>query len=200
MLAMPFDNPSTYKDHSGVDYGQPTGKVIKASDDGTVIFVGWLNNKAGWSTIVNYGECDVLYCHQPNTPGIKQNAKVIEGTQIGVVGSSGHSTGPHLHMEIMRGKGAHTYNGIWNYFDRNRVVGDGSTSGGGSANFTSEDDEMAPWIANVKGSFYLIQNVKGQPTGNLLGGASGARESGIPILNFADDWAVNELKKTTILK
>lgn len=145
MLPIPFDNPSTYTDrpHSGVDFGQPKNTTIKASAKGTITYVGWLNDNAGWSVIVQYDNGpEVLYCHQPKKPNVKVGGTVFEGTPIGLVGSSGRSTGPHLHMEIMKGKGAHTYNGVWNYFDRNKVVGDGSSSGDNGTPINSEEDDM----------------------------------------------------------
>lgn len=194
-LPQPFNNPSTYNGHSGVDYGQPEGKLIKASGNGTVQWIGYANDRAGYATIVSYNGVEVMYCHQPkNAHRPSPGSKVIEGSALGSVGSSGRSTGPHLHMEILNGAGAHTYDGVWNYFDKNSVVGEGSTSG--SATY---EEEIVPYIANVKGSFYLIQSVNGRPTGHLLGKASKARESGIPILDYADDWSVDQLKKTTTL-
>lgn len=196
-LPQPFSNPTTYTGHSGVDYGEPSGKIIKASGNGIITFVGWWNDRAGWSTIVDYDNAPaVLYCHQLNMPGVKKGNRTFEGSQIGVVGSSGHSTGPHLHMEIMSGNGAHTYDGVWLYFDKNRVVGDGSSAGDKS----DESEEDGVYIANVAGSFYLVQNVKGQPTGHLLGASSGARESGLPVINYPDKWAKEQLLMTTVLK
>lgn len=203
MLPQPFNNPSTYPNHSGVDYGQPMDKTIKASGKGTVHFVGWLNDRAGWSTVIDYGACGVLYAHQPVSPGIKPGASVSEGSQIGRVGTSGNSTGPHVHMEIMWGEGAHTYDGVWKHFSKTAVIGDGSASGGESTTNESEDD-MGPHIAVLgdakTGKWYLIQNVKGQPTGHLLGAASGASTSGLPIIFYVDKWAQDQVKKTTVFK
>lgn len=197
MLPQPFNNPSTYPNHSGVDYGQPMDKLIKASGKGTVHFVGWLNDRAGWSTVIDYGTCGVLYAHQPVAPGIAYGSEVAEGTQIGRIGSSGNSTGPHLHMEIMWGEGAHTYEGVWKHFSKTAVIGDGSAAGGESTTDESEDDV---YIAVLGDKWYLVQNVKGQPTGHLLGAASEASKSGLPIIRYVDKWAQDQVKKTTVFK
>lgn len=109
MLPIPFGNPSTYPGHSGVDFPQSSGTRIPASGNGTVTFRGWLNDRAGYSTIVRYdGGPTVLYAHQPNVnaiPGV--GSRVSLGSTIGAVDSTGNSTGPHLHMEIAEGSGAH---------------------------------------------------------------------------------------------
>ena len=127
-LAMPFRNPNTYAGHSGVDFPQATGTIVRASEPFVVVRRGWLNDRAGNGVQVRYTErngLEVLYCHFNNlnyapTVGASGN----KGFSLGSVGSTGNSTGPHLHVEIMVGNGAHTYNGIWNYFDRGAVVGE----------------------------------------------------------------------------
>ncbi|WP_314647612.1 peptidoglycan DD-metalloendopeptidase family protein [uncultured Microbacterium sp.] len=132
MLPVPFSNPTTYAGHSGVDFPVPSGTAIRASGPGIVTGRRWQNANAGYSTLVQYDNGPlVLYCHQPNLNAIPAvGTRVSEGTVIGAVGSTGRSTGPHLHMEIMSGRGVHTYAGIWNYFTRSRVVGAGSSSNG----------------------------------------------------------------------
>src|SRR5690606_31949003 len=104
--------------HSGVDFPVAAGLPIRASGAGAITFRGWLNNNAGYSTIVDYDNGPtVLYCHQPGTAAIPAtDTRVIEGSVIGEVGSSGNSTGPHLHLEIIDGFKAHTPDGIWHYF------------------------------------------------------------------------------------
>jgi len=62
--------------------------------------------------------------------------------------------------------------------------------GKGETSFDSEEDDMA-YIANVKnGNFYLVTGTKA----HKLGAASNARRSGVPILDYPDDWAVQQLK------
>jgi murein DD-endopeptidase MepM/ murein hydrolase activator NlpD len=135
-LAMPFNNPSTYEGHSGVDFGQPTNQPILASAEGRVVYSGRVNERAGWGVIVEYDGIDAefLYCHQPvNATRPKTNARIANGGYLGLVGSTGsRSTGPHLHLEVVEGEGAHTYEGVWVYFDEDKVVGQGSPSGGGN--------------------------------------------------------------------
>lgn len=126
-LAMPFGNPNTYAGHSGVDFPQATGTIVRASEPFTVVRRGWLNNRAGNGVQVRYDNrngLEVLYCHFNNQNYIPSvGAKGDKGFGIGSVGSTGNSTGPHLHMEIMVGNGASTYDGVWNYFNRGLVVG-----------------------------------------------------------------------------
>lgn len=152
-LPMPFDSPSTYPGHSGVDFGEREGTPIKASGYGVVTNSGYWNERAGWATIVKYDNGPlVLYCHQPKLAARpREGARIVPGGYLGAVGNTGsRSTGPHLHMEIMAGEGAHTYEGVWLYFDKNRVIGQGSTSGGGSSTAPGipptieEDEEMTP--------------------------------------------------------
>lgn len=123
-LPAPFDNPTTYPGHSGIDFGQKFDTVIKASGPGVVTKVGYQNDRAGYVTFIKYdGLVEVGYCHEPNYYPVKKGDRVVEGTPIGYVGSSGRSDGPHLHLEILTGPYAGTDYGVWEYFDKNKVVG-----------------------------------------------------------------------------
>lgn len=131
MLPMPFGNPNTYSGHSGIDFPQPRGTVFKASGHGRVRNVG-KNTRGGNYVWVNYdGYPAVGYHHMDSpTPLVRAGSEVWEGTPLGYVGSLGQfSTGPHLHSEV---EGRASAAGYWTVFDRNRVVGQGSSSGGGS--------------------------------------------------------------------
>ena len=125
MLPMPFDNPTTYPGHSGIDFPQPSGTPILASGRGEVTSRGWHNDRAGYGIIIQYdGGPGVLYCHHRDTDAMpKVGTRVSEGDRIGTVGSTGNSTGPHLHIETVQGFGGHSDADEWEYFDRSRVVG-----------------------------------------------------------------------------
>jgi len=152
-LAMPFDDPTTYKGHSGVDFGEATNTPILASGPGKINWSGYVNERAGYGVIVEYDQykgIEFLYCHQPkNGPRPKKDSRFVLGGFLGGVGSTGsRSTGPHLHLEVLNGKGAHTYDGVWLYFDKSRVVGDGSTAGGNDKPIepTNEEEIMKPLL------------------------------------------------------
>lgn len=85
--------------HAGIDFGAPYGSPIRAAADGVVISAGYmrgfgnvviLDNGGGFSTV--YGHCSRLLVHG--------GQKVARGQHIANVGSTGLSTGPHLHFEI----------------------------------------------------------------------------------------------------
>lgn len=121
MLDLPFANHTTYPGHSGVDFPYRSGTPILASGAGTVTRAGWINNRAGYGVVIAYDRGpDVLYCHM--RAAFYPPTRVRYGTVIGEVGSTGNSTGPHLHMEIVRGTGSHTYAGIWRYFSKTNVI------------------------------------------------------------------------------
>lgn len=124
MYPIPFNNPTTYRGHSGVDFPVRRGTLIRASGPGQVTGRAWQSDRAGYSTIVRYDNGPaVLYAHQDDLTKVPAvGTRVVEGTVIGACGNTGNSTGPHVHMEIMTGAGAHTYNGIWKHFTSKRVV------------------------------------------------------------------------------
>ena len=91
----------TRRFHDGVDIAAGAGTTIKASDDDRVIFAGWkgaygravvIDHGSGWSTL--YGHCSALYVSTGQT--------VSRGQRIAAVGSTGWSTGPHLHWTVYR--------------------------------------------------------------------------------------------------
>jgi murein DD-endopeptidase MepM/ murein hydrolase activator NlpD len=91
----------TIRAHKGTDYAAPRGTPIKAAGDGKVIHAG---RKGGYgnTVILQHGQgYQTLYAHMHNFGGgIKAGARVRQGQIIGYVGTTGLSTGPHLHYEF----------------------------------------------------------------------------------------------------
>lgn len=87
--------------HPGVDYAAPTGTPIHATADGTIDFVGWKNGYGNTVVIKHHSKISTLYAHQSRfAEGITAGTKVSQGQLIGYVGSTGWSTGAHLHYEF----------------------------------------------------------------------------------------------------
>ena len=86
--------------HRGVDLGAGMGTPIGASKAGTVIFAGWTSGGFGNLVMIDHGDGVVTaYAHQSRV-AVSNGATVGQGTTIGYVGSTGNSTGPHLHQEF----------------------------------------------------------------------------------------------------
>ncbi|MCI9063644.1 MAG: M23 family metallopeptidase [Clostridia bacterium] len=85
--------------HTGLDIAAPSGTGVKAAAAGTVTFAGW-KGSYGYMVAIShgngiqtyYGHCSKLY--------VKVGQKVKQGEKISAVGSTGNSTGPHLHLEV----------------------------------------------------------------------------------------------------
>ncbi len=87
--------------HAGVDYAAPPGTPIHATADGTVDFVGWQNGYGNTVILRHHNRITTLYAHQSRfAAGLKVGMKVSQDDVIGYVGSTGWSTGPHLHYEF----------------------------------------------------------------------------------------------------
>ncbi len=84
--------------HAGIDIGSGTGSPIRAAKDGTVIFAGTQGGYGNVVIIDHGGGLTTLYAHQSRI-ATNDGADVNAGDLIGYVGSTGHSTGPHLHFE-----------------------------------------------------------------------------------------------------
>ncbi|WP_315307443.1 murein hydrolase activator EnvC family protein [Pseudoramibacter alactolyticus] len=86
--------------HQGIDIGAGQGAPIYASASGTVIFAG-TSGGYGNCVMINHGNgVTTLYGHQSRI-AVSKGQRVNQGDVIGYVGSTGHSTGPHLHFGIM---------------------------------------------------------------------------------------------------
>ncbi|NOX75063.1 MAG: peptidoglycan DD-metalloendopeptidase family protein [Gammaproteobacteria bacterium] len=95
------------KNHHGVDYAAPRGTPIKASGDGKLLFVGRKGGYGKTVIIQHGGKYSTLYAHMSRIkPGMRRGKRVRQGQTIGYVGSTGRSTGPHLHYEF-RVNGVH---------------------------------------------------------------------------------------------
>ena len=89
----------TRKLHTGVDLASPTGTPIYAAGDGIVERAGWSNGYGNYTVIRHVNGYETGYGHQSKLL-VKPGDKVRQGQLIGLVGSTGNSTGSHLHFEI----------------------------------------------------------------------------------------------------
>jgi len=93
-----------WKAHKGIDFPAPTGTPIRASGDGVVDFAGTQNGYGNFVTIKHWNNYSTAYAHMSRfAPGIKKGSKVSQGDVIGYVGTTGWSTGAHLHYEFRVG-------------------------------------------------------------------------------------------------
>ena len=86
--------------HKGVDFAASTGTLIYAAAAGTVTSAGY-SGKAGNLIIINHGNGLLTYYMHCNTIFVSAGQKVSKGQNIGQVGTTGNSTGPHLHFQVM---------------------------------------------------------------------------------------------------
>ncbi len=84
--------------HAGIDISAPTGTPIRAADSGSVRLAGSVGGYGNYTCIQHTGSLSTCYGHQSSI-GVSVGQGVRQGQTIGAVGSTGHSTGPHLHFE-----------------------------------------------------------------------------------------------------
>ena len=90
------------KMHTGTDFAAPTGTPIMASGDGVVTRAQWCGGGGNCVKIKHNSTYQTVYAHMSKFGrGIKKGVKVRQGQIIGYVGSTGLSTGPHLHYEVI---------------------------------------------------------------------------------------------------
>ena len=96
-------NLKEYRMDSGVDYAAPLGTRVYASADGTVTAAKWVNGYGNYITIRHNSEYSTGYGHLKSyAQGIRPGVRVHQGQVIAYVGSTGRSTGPHLHFEVIK--------------------------------------------------------------------------------------------------
>ena len=90
------------KMHKGTDFAAPMGTPIMASGDGIVKKAGWCGGGGNCVKIKHNSTYQTVYAHMSKfARGIKSGVRVKQGQTIGYVGSTGKSTGPHLHYEVI---------------------------------------------------------------------------------------------------
>ena len=89
----------TRKFHKGEDIPAPTGAAIVAAASGTVTTAGWVSGYGNYTVINHGGGVMTAYGHQ-SAIYVSVGQTVSAGQTIGAVGSTGNSTGPHLHFEV----------------------------------------------------------------------------------------------------
>lgn len=86
--------------HKGIDVANSVGTAIVAAQHGRVTFAGWSDGGYGYLVEISHGDGSrSLYAHQSRIL-VRVGEEVLQGQQIGEMGSTGRSTGPHLHFEI----------------------------------------------------------------------------------------------------
>ena len=89
--------------HAGIDFAAPTGTPILAAGDGRIVEAGLNGGYGRWVKISHDNGLATGYAHMSRiASGVRRSARIRQGQVIGFVGSSGLSTGPHLHFELHR--------------------------------------------------------------------------------------------------
>jgi murein DD-endopeptidase MepM/ murein hydrolase activator NlpD len=103
--------------HSGLDIGAPSGSPVVATGAGTVISAGW-NGGYGKAVIIQHSDTQqTLYGHLSEV-SVQAGQTIAQGTVLGLVGSTGNSTGPHLHFESRMPTAA----GVWSAVDPSQEI------------------------------------------------------------------------------
>ncbi|MFK4998969.1 M23 family metallopeptidase [Bacillus sp. N9] len=88
--------------HKGIDIARPSNYTIKAADNGVVVSAGWDNGGYGNKIVIDHQNgMRTVYAHLDSV-GVSAGQTVEKGAAIGVMGSTGHSTGVHLHFEVYK--------------------------------------------------------------------------------------------------
>jgi len=87
--------------HRAIDYAAPYGTPIKAVGDGTIVYAGWNGGYGNFISIRHNETYTTNYAHLSRY-AVKYGQKVVQGQTIGYIGSTGFSTGPHVHYEMVK--------------------------------------------------------------------------------------------------
>lgn len=90
-----------YRPHHGIDYSAPSGTPVEAAGSGRITFAGWKSGYGNFIEVKHHNSYSTGYGHLSKIhSGIRKGVAVEQGDVIGYVGSTGISTGPHLHYEV----------------------------------------------------------------------------------------------------
>lgn len=137
---------NTIRAHRGTDYAAPTGTPIKAAGDGKVTFAG-RNGGYGNVVVIQHGQqYKTKYAHMSKFGrGIRVGRYVKQGQIIGYVGTTGASTGPHLHYEFL-------VNGVHRDSLRVKLPKAKSIKSSEKDNFFKESNKLAGWLNDFSAS------------------------------------------------
>jgi murein DD-endopeptidase MepM/ murein hydrolase activator NlpD len=96
----PF-NTASAEYHPGIDFAGKKGDDVKSTANGRVVFAGWSNGYGNCIRIQHANNYETLYGHLSRI-GVTVGQQIVVGQKIGAVGSTGHSTGNHLHYEVRK--------------------------------------------------------------------------------------------------
>jgi len=99
---LPAEGPISqdfHEGHKALDIATPVGTPIQATMDGQVVYSGWNNEGYGNLVIVENGPYKTYFAHLDSIP-VQNGQTVRAGEVVGLSGSTGNSTGPHLHYEV----------------------------------------------------------------------------------------------------
>ena len=88
--------------HTGIDLAIVQGTPIKAAMSGKIAVVGYTNVYGNYVIIDHENGYQTLYAHLQKPAPVRKGQRVAQGTQIGAVGNTGYSTGPHLHFTVYK--------------------------------------------------------------------------------------------------
>jgi murein DD-endopeptidase MepM/ murein hydrolase activator NlpD len=88
-----------WRPHAGIDLAAPTGSPVVATSDGVVSAAGWAGGYGLRVALAHGGGLETRYAHLSQL-AVRQGQRVTKGQLIGLVGSTGRSTGPHVHYEL----------------------------------------------------------------------------------------------------
>ena len=93
--------------HTGQDFAAPVGTPVVAASPGVVTFAGWAGPYGNAVHVLHAGGISTWYCHLSRID-TAQGTRIAGGDLVGLVGATGNTTGPHLHLEVRRGASATT--------------------------------------------------------------------------------------------
>jgi murein DD-endopeptidase MepM/ murein hydrolase activator NlpD len=89
--------------HAGIDLAAPAGTPVRAAGAGRVVSAGWAYAGYGISVVVDHGNGYLTHYAHLSAATVHVGQRVAAGQQVGREGSTGDSTGPHLHFEVHKG-------------------------------------------------------------------------------------------------
>lgn len=92
--------------HRGIDFAAPMGTPVLATAGGTIVLAGWCSRGTGNCVVIDHGDGWKSQYFHLSRVDVAAGARVGQGQRVGALGSTGRSTGPHLHFQIGRGREA----------------------------------------------------------------------------------------------